>query len=170
MRRLCASPLRIAGVLALVASLSGSAFAQGSERSLAYPPGVAEARLIREMSEEIGVDEETLEKVEKLVVEIRAKDEELKGKVIEARNEVMALLDIGRPDEKKLMAAVGAAAGVARQTRELQVNGSVRIRALLTEDQLEKFMEVRTKAMERRRERAAKRRGRRPIPKGPADG
>ena len=87
MRRLSDSPLRIAGVIALVTSLAGSAFAQGSERAPAFPPGLAEARLIEEMPEEIGVDEETLGKLEKLVDEIRAKDRELEGKLMEARND-----------------------------------------------------------------------------------
>ncbi len=153
MRKLCASPLRIAGVLLLIASLSGSAFAQRPRRSTAFPPGLTEARLIREMSEEIGVGEETLEKLEKLVAEIRAKDEEHKGKIVEARNKAEALLDQSRPDEKELMAAVGAASGVARQTRELRVRASLRIRALLTQEQLEKFMEVRKKAFAKRRGR-----------------
>ncbi len=114
MRRLSTSPLRIAGVLALVALLSGSAFAEGSERSPTFPPGLAEARLIKEMPKEIGMGEETLKKLEKLVAEIRAKDEELLGKTVEARKALQALLDQSRPDEKELMAAVGAAQDVAR--------------------------------------------------------
>ncbi|MCH7708820.1 MAG: periplasmic heavy metal sensor [Myxococcales bacterium] len=150
MRRLSTSPLRIAGVLALVASLSGSAFAQRPNVSPGFPPGLAEARLIREMPEEIGVGEETLKKLEKLVAEVKAKEKELKAKLVEARNAVEALLDQNRPDEKKLTEAVGAASAVMRQTRELYVKSSIRIRALLTDEQLEKFMEIRKKAMKRR--------------------
>ncbi len=153
MRRPSTSPLRIAGVLALVASLSGSAFAQRRNVSPGFPPGLAEARLIREMPEEIGVGKEKLEKLEKLVAEVKAKETELKAKLVEARNAVAALLDQNRPDEKKLTAAVGAAQAVMRQTRELYVKSSVRIRALLTDEQLEKFMEIRTKAMKSRQVR-----------------
>ena len=156
MRRLLTSPLRIAGVLALVASLSGSAFAEGREPGPGFPPGLAEARLIREMPEEIGVSKETLEKLEKLVAEIRATDQELQAKVVEARNKTAALLNQSQPDKKELMAAVGAASGVARQTRELRVMASLRIRALLTKEQLEKFMEIRKKAIEQRRKRGGK--------------
>lgn len=151
MRRLSASPLRIAGVLALVVSLSGSAFAQPPERNQGFPPGLAEARLIREMPEEIGVGEETLGKLEKLVEEVRAKDEELQAKTVEARSAVNALLDQSRPDEKELMAAVGVATAVAQKTLENRVGASLRIRALLTQEQLEKFMEIRTKAVGKRR-------------------
>ena len=161
MRRLSTSPLRIAGVLALVASLSGSAYAQRPRPNVGpgFPPGLAEARLIRERPEEIGVGEETLEKLEKLVAEIKAKEKELKAKLVEARNAVDPLLDQNRPDEKKLTAAVGATSAVMRQTRELSVKSSVRIRALLTDEQLEKFMEIRKKVIERRQTRG---RGRRP--------
>ena len=151
MRRLSLSPLRVAGVLALVASLPGSAVAQGPQRGAGFPPGLAEARLIREMPEEIGVDEKTLEKLEKLVAEISAKDEELQGKSVGARSAISALLDQGRPDEKELTAAVGVAAEVARKALESRVGASLRIRALLTKEQLEKFMEIREKVATKRR-------------------
>jgi Spy/CpxP family protein refolding chaperone len=151
MRELSTAPLWIAGVLALVISLAGSAFAQGRSRTPGFPPGLAEARLIREMPEEIGVGEETLAKLDKLVAEIRAEDEALQARTVEARNKVQALLDQARPAEKELMAAVGAASGVARQTREHKVKASLRIRALLTDEQLGKFMEIRAKAVGKRR-------------------
>ena len=157
MKSLSISPLRIAGVLALVASLAGPTFAEerptrpGWAPLPGFPPGLAEARLIRTNPEEIGVGEETLEKLEKLVAEIRAKDEEFQAKTVEARKAVQALLDQSRPDEKELFAAVGAAQDVARQTREHVTRSTLRIRALLTKEQLEKFMEVRKNAFEKRR-------------------
>ncbi len=151
MRRLSTSPLSTAGVLALVASLSGSAFAQERGRSPGFPPGLAEARLIKEMPKEMGVGEETLKKLEKLVTEIRAKDEELLDKIVEVRSGVAALLDQSRPDEKELIAAVSVAAGVGRQLREGRVRASLRIRALLNKEQLEKFMEIRKNAVGKRR-------------------
>ncbi len=157
MRKLCDSPLRIAGVLALVASLSGSAFAQERERSPTFPAGLAEARLIREMHEEIGVDEKTLEKLEKLVEEIRSEEAALKGKVVEAHARTSALLDESMPDEKELMAAVGAASARARETREHRVMASLRIRALLTEGQLVLFMDVRKRTITKRTEKKKKR-------------
>jgi Spy/CpxP family protein refolding chaperone len=157
MRRLSLSPLRVAGVLALVASLPGSAIAQGPQRAPGFPPGLAEARLIREMPEEIGVDEKTLEKLEKLVEEIRAKEAALKGEVIEAHAKTMALLDQSMPDEKEVIAAVGAASAVARQTREHRALASLRIRALLTKEQLEKFMDIRRKTITKRTDMKKKR-------------
>lgn len=151
MRSLTTSPLRIAGVIALVASLAGSAFAQGTDRSAAFPPGLAEARLIKEMPDKVGVGKETLEKLEKLVTEVKAKEAELQTETVEARNVVAGLLEKARPDEKEVMAAVAAASAVAREARELKVKTSLRIRALLTDEQLEKMMALRKTAMEKRR-------------------
>jgi Spy/CpxP family protein refolding chaperone len=124
---------------------------RGQGRAPGFPPGLAEARLIREMPEEIGVSKETLEKLEKLVTEVRAEEEEIHRRTTEARAKVQALLDQPRPSEKELVAAVGAASVVAREGRELKVKTSLRIRAFLTDEQLEKFMEIRSKAMARRR-------------------
>ena len=160
MMRLSTSLQRIVGALALATSLSGSALAQGTQRTPGFPPGLAEARLIREMPEEIGVDEATLEKLAKLVEQLRAEADALQAKTLEGRNAVQVLLDEAKPDEEKLMAAVGAASGVARQTREHWVKGTLRIRALLTEEQLAKFMELREKAVKTRRQ--GKKRGGRP--------
>jgi Spy/CpxP family protein refolding chaperone len=165
MRRLNTSPLPIIAAFALVVSLSlslslslsGSAFAQPPQRSPGFPAGLAEARLIREMHEEIGVDEKTLEKLEKLVEEIRTEEAALKGKVVEAHAKTSALLDQSMPDEKELMAAVGAASVLARATREHRVMASLRIRALLTEGQLALFMDIRKKTITKRTEKKKKR-------------
>jgi Spy/CpxP family protein refolding chaperone len=142
-------------VLALVALLAGSAFAQGRQqgrqRVTGFPPGLAEARLIKETSKEIGVGEETLKKLEKLVAEIRAEEEKFQAKTREARSKVQALLDQSRPDEPELLAAVGAVSAATLKAREHGAKASLRIRALLTKEQLGKFMEMRKKAMERRR-------------------
>jgi hypothetical protein len=117
------------------------------ERRRGFPPGLAEARLIKDRVEVIGVSEETLEKLEKLVAEIREKEEELGAKTLETENRIRVLLDAKMPEEKALLAAGGAAADVNRETRRLRLRSSLRVRALLTKEQLEKFMEIRSKAM-----------------------
>jgi len=156
MTRLLASLLHMAGVMAVVASLSGSAFAQESGGGSGFPPGLAEARLIKEKATEIGVGEETLKKLEKIVTETKAKEEEQRTKTAEARNVTSALLEVGRPDEEKLLAAVAATSAVTRQTRELSIKTSLQIRALLKDEQLAKFMEIRRKAMAARRKRGGR--------------
>jgi Spy/CpxP family protein refolding chaperone len=170
------SLLRTAAAFALVASLATSASAQDAPadpvvpdpqvaptadpvapasnaraRRPSFPPGLAEARLIRERAEVIGAGEETLEKLEKLVAEIRAKEEELRNRTVETENQVRTLLDENLPDEKALLAAGGVGSEVARETRRLRLQTSLRVRALLTKEQLVKFMELREKAFSKRR-------------------
>ncbi len=128
--------------------------AGGRRRS--FPPGLAEARLVKERADVLGVSEETLEKLEKLVAEVREKEEELRGKTVESDTQVRVLLDENMPKEKTLLAAGSAGSDVARETRRLRLQSSLRVRALLTKEQLEKFMEIREKAMPKRS------RGRRP--------
>ncbi len=151
MSMLASSRLRIAVALALVALLAASAYAQPRQRLPSFPPGLAEARLIEERPEQVGVGEETLEKLEKLVTEIREKEEKLRSRTVEAENQVRVLLADNLPDEKALLAAGHAGSGVARETRELRLRSSLRVRALLTKDQLEKFMELRKEAIGKKR-------------------
>jgi Spy/CpxP family protein refolding chaperone len=157
MSMLAASPLRMAAALALVASLAASAHAQQGNRRPSFPPGLAEARLVKERAEAIGVGEETLEKLEKLVAEVREKEDELRGKTAESENQVRVLLDENMPDEKALLEAGGVGSDVARETRRLRLRTSLRVRALLTKEQLKKFMELRKEAIGKRRKH-----GRRP--------
>ena len=151
MSMLAAFPLRIAVALALVASLAASAYAQPRARHPGFPPGLAEARLIRERSEQVGVSEETLEKLEKLAAEVREEEEDLRNRTVEAENKVRVLLDASLPEEKTLMAAAGVGTDVARETRMLRLQTSLRVRALLTKEQLKKFMQLRKKAIGKRR-------------------
>ena len=151
MNTLTRSPLRTAAALALVALVSASAQAQPANRRPGFPPGLAEARLIRERSEAIGIGEETLAKLEALATETREKEEELRTRTVEAENGVRELLDENMPTEKALMDAGLVGWTVARDTRELRLRTSLRVRALLTKEQLAKFMELRKKAMAKRR-------------------
>jgi Spy/CpxP family protein refolding chaperone len=156
MRMLAASLLRIAATLALVGSLAASAHAQPRNRRPSFPPGLAEARLIKEQAEKIGVGDETLEKLEKLVAEVREKEDGLRAKTVESENQVRVLLDENMPDEKALMAAAGAGSDVARETRRLRLQTSLTVRALLTKEQLAKFMELRKEAIAKVRKRGGR--------------
>jgi len=124
-----------------------------------FPPGLAEARLVKEKAEDLGVKEETLKKLEKLVEETRAKDKELRARLLEATKKVDKLLDQGRPEEKALLEASAAASQISRETRLLKLQCSLKVRALLTDEQLVEFLEIRKKAMSARRKRGRRPRG-----------
>jgi hypothetical protein len=115
-------------------------------RPFSFPPGLAEARLVKEKAKEIGVGEETLEKLEALVAETRAKDQELAAQHKEENGKVLVLLDEGRPNEKALLETSALGAKVFQEIRVLKLQVTLKVRALLNEEQLAKFMEIREKA------------------------
>ena len=126
-----------------------------------FPPGLGEARLLQQHATELGVGEETLAKLEALVADIRSQDDALRQRMIARTHALSALLDQARPDEEALFAASAAVAQVGRETRELKLRCSLRVRALLSEKQLKAFMKLRSNAIEARKGRsgASRRRG-----------
>lgn len=159
MKSFAAAPLRFVAALALVVLLAASASAQARRRHPTVPPGLAEARMIQEKAAPIGIGEETLEKLEKLVAEVTEQEEQLRSRTMEAENQVRVLLDENLPDEKELMKTAAVGMEVARETRQLRLRTTLRVRKLLTEEQLVKFMELRKEAIGKMR-----RRGGRPRP------
>jgi Spy/CpxP family protein refolding chaperone len=148
------SPSRSLLIVAfLVAAPLVAAYAQpGPNRGpRGFPAGLAEVRLIKEKSAEIGVNEETLKKLDELTKETRTKDEALRAELLEATKKTDTLLDTGRPAEKALLETSAAASQISREIRMLRLKCSVKVRALLTDEQLEKFMDIRMKARAGRR-------------------
>ncbi len=140
----------------LIASLALPAFAQGrprQQRDAGFPPGLAEARLVKEKAQELGVGEEELKKIEELGKKYREDEELQRAQVLEATQKVSKLLEQGRPDEKAVLAATAIASELSRKTRQLRLQLTLEIRALLTDEQLAKFMVIRKKAMAARRAR-----------------
>ena len=128
-------------------------------RANAFPAGLAEARLVKEKAKELGVSEDTLAKVDALSKETRAQEEELRTRLREATQKVRKLLDENRPDEKALLETSALASKISRETRLLRLQCSLKVRALLSDEQLGKFMEIRKKAMSTRRARGRRPRG-----------
>lgn len=155
--------LLLVAAVALVAALGFPAQAQrrAANRASGFPAGLAEVRLIKEKAKEIGVNEETLMKLDALASETRAKEDELRARVLEGTKKVQVLLDQNRPDEKAVLDLSAAASRISRETRVLRLQCSLKARALLTDKQLGKFMEIRRKTMSDR-QKSRKNRGRRP--------
>ena len=60
-----------------------------------------------------------------------------------AIEELNTLLAENRPSEKKLLATAGKVGEIASKSRVLKVKSVVEMRALLTDEELAKFMEIR---------------------------
>ena len=85
--------LPMAAAAFLIASLALPAFAQRPRppRDPGFPPGLAEARLVKEKAQELGVGEEKLKKIEELGMKYREDDERQRAQVLEATQKVHKL-------------------------------------------------------------------------------
>jgi Spy/CpxP family protein refolding chaperone len=134
-------------ILILASStLAGPAGAQdqrGVKRP--YPPGLSEARLMRQRAEALGLGEELQAKLNTLIEEAESTGEKLREESGEAVQGLHKLLNEPLPDEKALLGAGRAAGEVAKRMREHQLRTTLRARGLLTEEQLAKFMDIRSR-------------------------
>jgi len=121
-----------------------------------FPPGMAELRLLKEMSKELGIDEKGTAKLDAMSEEFRAEESRLTDEMSKATKKVSTLLDQGRPDKKAVLEASRAASAVGQETRQLRLDLTMSVRALLTDEQLTKFMKQRTEAMQSRRRRGGR--------------
>ncbi len=133
-----------------IALLTGPALAQQRGGRATTPGGLAEGRLMKNRAKEIGLSEETVAKIEAAIEAGKAeeaKHREENAAAVEALNKILSQ---NRPNEKELMAAAKKVGESAAKSRELKMRTIIEMRSLLTDEQLEKFMEIRGKATSRR--------------------
>jgi Spy/CpxP family protein refolding chaperone len=137
-------------VLTSIALLASTAMAQQRGRRSSTPGGLAEARMMKQKAEELGLSDETLAKID-AALEANAAEEakirEQTAAAIDGLNEVLAKK---LPSEKELMAASNKVGESASKARALKLKSVLEMRSLLTPEQLEKFMEHRQKVTSRR--------------------
>jgi Spy/CpxP family protein refolding chaperone len=133
-----------------VALLAGPALAQQRGGRASTPGGLAEGRLMKKNAKEIGLSEGTATKIDAAIEAGKAEEAKHReeGKAaIEALNKILSQ---NRPNKKELMAASEKVGESASKSRELKMKTVIEMRSLLTDEQLEKFMEIRGKATTRR--------------------
>jgi len=133
-----------------ISLLAAPALAQQRGGRASTPGGFAEGRLMKQKAKEIGLSEETIKKIDAAIEAGRVEEAEFREQstaAIEALNIVLAK---NRPGEKELMAASDKVGVAASKSRDLKMKSVIEIRALLTDEQLAKFMEIRQKATARR--------------------
>ena len=145
--------LHVVALAFLAASLAvpASAFAQGpgpgpGAAQKRFPPGLAEAPLIVKNAEKLGVDAETVAKIEKMTEESRRQDEKQREEMRAAWEKLREMFEQPLPDEKALVAQAGKVSNLWSEMHERRVRMTYRVRALLTEEQREKFMKLRGEA------------------------
>lgn len=133
-----------------IALLALPALAQQRGGRANTPGGFAEGRLMKKKAKELGLSEDTVKKIDAAVEAGRAEEAKFREEnkaAIATLNEILAQ---NRPNEKELLAASDKVAEAASKSRVLKMKSVIEIRSLLTDEQLEKFMEFRAKATTRR--------------------
>jgi len=135
-----------------LALLASPTFGQTQRRGQRgnIPGGFAEGRLMKKHAKEIGLSEETLKKIDAAIEAGTAEETKLREESAAAIEELNTLLAENRPSEKKLLATAGKVGEIASKSRVLKVKSVVEMRALLTDEELAKFMEIREKVAARR--------------------
>ena len=133
-----------------IALLAAPALAQQRGGRASTPGGFAEGRLMKKKATELGLSEDTVTKIDAAIEAGKVEETKLREQskaAIVALNETLAQ---NRPNEKELLAASDKVGEAASKSRILKMKSVIEIRSLLTDEQLEKFMEFRGKATARR--------------------
>jgi Spy/CpxP family protein refolding chaperone len=113
-------------------------------------PGGPHVGLIEEHAEQLGVDEETLEKIRAIVDESRAAGEDLRAELRDAHGALRELLSQDSPDFDAAMAQVETIGELEIQERKNRLGAMLRIRSLMTPEQRAELSRIREEARSRR--------------------
>ncbi len=133
-----------------IALLAGPALAQQRGGRASTPGGLAEGRLMKKRAQEIGLSEETVAKIDAAIEAGKAEEAKHREENVAAVEALNKVLSQNRPNQKELMAASNKVGESAAKSRDLKMRTIIEMRSLLTDEQLEKFMEIREKATARR--------------------
>lgn len=138
------------GGLAVACLLAGTAAAQVS-MGPRVSPGVPEVRLVERNAEKLKLDEKTIAAVQKLATEANARDEEISKQLREERLKLRDMLDEKLPDQAALMKQLSVMSRVSDDLQKHQIETTLRLRKLLTEEQRTELLELRKNARQQRR-------------------
>ena len=133
-----------------VVLLASTAVAQQRARRGTTPGGYAEGRLMKKHAKEIGLSEDTVAKIDAAIEAGKAEEEKLREQGMAAIEELKAVLGKNLPSEKELMAVSDKVGENASKSRVLKMKSVIELRSLLTPEELEKFMKIRKKIVNRR--------------------
>jgi hypothetical protein len=105
-----------------------------------YPFGLAEGRLMIELAEDLGISKTTLDAIKELAAEQKNKEAKGAKEHMAAWVKMNDLLDKASPSEEDLLAASAELATLISATRGLKLSYTLKVRALLTDDQLKNYM------------------------------
>ncbi len=132
------------------ALLASTGMAQQRAGRSVNPGGSAEGRLMKKKAKEIGLSEETIAKIDAAIEASNTWEAKLREESKGALGKLNEVLLQNLPSEKELMAASDKVGEYSSKSRAYKMKSVIKMRSLLTPEQLEKFMEFRKKAASRR--------------------
>ena len=132
------------------ALLASTGMSQQRAARSVNPGGSAEGRLMKKKAKEIGLSEKTIAKIDAAIEASSTWESKLREESKDALGKLNEVLLQNLPSEKELMAASDKVGEFASKSRTYKMKSVIKMRSLLTSEQLEKFMEFRKKAAPRR--------------------
>jgi Spy/CpxP family protein refolding chaperone len=130
--------LRIPLLLVCVSLISSVALAQGiAGKKDVFKGKLFAPNIILEHQDELGLTKEQFTAIKAAVVEVQANVAEHEWDLREAYMQTLASLDESPIDEEQVMKNVEAALLAENQVKQLQVRMLIRLRKLLTDEQVE---------------------------------
>ena len=127
----------------LLIAIGGTASAQGQRgdgdpfKGKLFPPNV-----ILEHREALGLTREQFTAIRQAVVEVQANVAEHEWDLAAAYQEVLAELDRSPIDDQRVLELVGQALAAENEVKKLQVGMLLKLRTLLTDEQMETLREL----------------------------
>ena len=152
MFRLLSASLLAVGIPVALVALANSAVAQVSVGPR-LPPGLFEVLLVEQAASRLELDDETLAAVRALIEAVTAEENALSEKIRKQRGELRDLLEEPLPDEAELRPIAESLSVLNAEAQWLQLQTSMRVRALLSPDQRVQLIELRKTAKIGQRQR-----------------
>jgi len=152
-RSFCSRNLRVILVIPMSFVLMQFAFDAAAQRprlGRAFPPGLPEVRLATSNADQLELSDETLAALAALITEVQPEEERLRALTIEVHSALGKLMGTERPAKAELVRVAEDIAGAARKTVTLRMQTSLRVRELLTDEQLTRFIQLREDAFNKR--------------------
>ena len=147
--------MRSAAKRSLVALGIATSAASWAPGALAERPGGGPGHGLERMLEELGLDDETLAAVDRVLDEARTRRREQHRAVRDAHEAMRALLDQAEPDETAILAQADAIGALELEAKKSRLRTLLQVRKLLPE-------RARARLLEQMREGPHQRRGPRP--------
>lgn len=142
--------LKVALVLALLLSMASVAQAEPERRHGSI------GKLVAKHAEQLGLDEATQARIDETIRASGDRDAELREDLHAARERMRSILGAPNPDEASVMAQAEAIESAEAEIHKNRLRAILEIRAMLTQPQVEKLIELRES---RHRDRSGKHRG-----------